>query len=142
MDLVRFRSRLTLPTPPSTNFAAYYDFALPPRLREPSVAGGIPSGGAYVRTYVHVSYSPITLWTRYHQQRWSAIIPYVPGGGAPGFPEGELVINCTLKAIDGAGGILGSAGPTGIWENFRGISYSGIMVITFFYVLLLLLLVW
>ncbi|CAM9396512.1 unnamed protein product, partial [Laminaria digitata] len=38
-----------------------------------------------------------------------------------------LVISATLKSIDGRGGILGSAGPTGIWQDFQGISYSGQM---------------
>lgn len=38
-----------------------------------------------------------------------------------------LVITAVLKEIDGVGGILGSAGPTGVWQEFPGISYSGQM---------------
>lgn len=55
------------------------------------------------------------------------MIPFVPGGEAPGRESGKLVISAKLQNIDGAGGTLGSAGPTGVWSEFRGISYSGQM---------------
>lgn len=37
------------------------------------------------------------------------------------------MITAVLKSIDGPGGILGSAGPTGVWQDHPGISYSGMM---------------
>ncbi|CAN0455293.1 unnamed protein product, partial [Scytosiphon promiscuus] len=49
------------------------------------------------------------------------------GGGAPNQKAGVLVITAGLKSIDGPGGILGSAGPTGVWQDHPGISYSGMM---------------
>lgn len=52
----------------------------------------------------------------------------MPGGGAPDTAPGTLTIECNLSPIDGAGGVLGSAGPTGVWQTYRGISYSGSMV--------------
>lgn len=60
--------------------------------------------------------------------RWATVIQFVPGGGAPGQTAGELVISAELQSMDGAGGILGSAGPTGVWRDAPGISYSGQMV--------------
>ncbi|CAM9538327.1 unnamed protein product, partial [Hapterophycus canaliculatus] len=59
--------------------------------------------------------------------RWAEVISHVPGGGAPNWPAGLLVISAALTSIDGAGGILGSAGPTGVWADYPGISYSGSM---------------
>jgi hypothetical protein len=44
----------------------------------------------------------------------SVIIGYLPGGTTF---EGPLVINATGAAIDGVGGVLGSAGPTSIWDD-------------------------
>ena len=65
---------------------------------------------------------------RHPSSRWEKIITNVPGGGAPGFAAGELVIECNLNPIDGFGGVLGAAGPTGIWADYPGISYQGSMV--------------
>lgn len=61
-------------------------------------------------------------------KRWESVITHVPGGGAPGYPAGELTIKCNLNYIDGPDGVLGAAGPEGIWEAYPGISYEGTMV--------------
>lgn len=47
--------------------------------------------------------------------RWAEVITHVPCGGTTANPAGRLLITAELKEIDGAGGILGSAGPTSIW---------------------------
>ncbi len=62
------------------------------------------------------------------KNRWESVITHVPGGGAPGYPAGELIIKCNLNYIDGPDGVLGSAGPEGIWDEYPGISYMGTMV--------------
>lgn len=38
-----------------------------------------------------------------------------------------LVISAVFKADDGVGGTLAFAGPTGIWQDYPSISYSGAM---------------
>lgn len=59
--------------------------------------------------------------------RWETVIPFVPGGGAVGQEAGVLEISASLRSIDGDGGILGSAGPSGVWRDYPTISYSGTM---------------
>ncbi|CAM9367146.1 unnamed protein product, partial [Sphacelaria rigidula] len=59
--------------------------------------------------------------------RWSEVITHVPCGGSPNDPAGRLAISATLSPIDGTGRVLGSAGPTGIWNGCQTISYRGEM---------------
>lgn len=44
------------------------------------------------------------------------MITHVPCGGSPTYPAGRLLINATLEAIDGVGGVLGNAGPRLVWS--------------------------
>lgn len=59
--------------------------------------------------------------------RWQEVITHVPCGGGGTSSPGELIISAELKSIDGVGEILGSAGPSGVWQSCPGISYSGQM---------------
>ncbi|CAM9332643.1 unnamed protein product, partial [Laminaria digitata] len=59
--------------------------------------------------------------------RWSEVITHVPCGGTDDDPAGRLLISSTLETIDGVGGILGSAGPSRIWDSCRTISFVGAM---------------
>ena len=59
--------------------------------------------------------------------RWSEVITNVPCGGNSVNPAGRLLISATLEPIDGINGILGSAGPTRIWNDCRTISLEGAM---------------
>lgn len=55
------------------------------------------------------------------------MITHVPCGGSPDDPAGRLLITAQLSEIDGSGGVLGSAGPNGIWNDCQTISYRGMM---------------
>ncbi|CAM9383445.1 unnamed protein product, partial [Hapterophycus canaliculatus] len=61
--------------------------------------------------------------------RWAEVLTHIPciGINGNGGSAGELVITSTLEAIDGLYGTLGFAGPSGVWSDCRGISYSGSM---------------
>lgn len=59
--------------------------------------------------------------------RWSEVISYVPCGGSGGDPAGQLLISAELRRIDGVNGILGSAGPTRVWDGCPTISSRGEM---------------
>lgn len=59
--------------------------------------------------------------------RWSEVISHVPCGGTFVAPPGELLITAELKQLDGPGGLLGQAGPDGIWFGCQAIAYSGSM---------------
>ncbi|CAN0337945.1 unnamed protein product, partial [Scytosiphon promiscuus] len=38
-----------------------------------------------------------------------------------------LLISSTLEGIDGVGGVLGSAGPTNVWNSCLTVSFEGAM---------------
>ncbi|CAM9530751.1 unnamed protein product, partial [Laminaria digitata] len=59
--------------------------------------------------------------------RWSEIITHVPCGGSAQNPAGRLLISSTLEGIDGVGGVLGSAGPTNVWNSCPTVSFEGAM---------------
>lgn len=59
--------------------------------------------------------------------RWAELITHVPCGGTTANPAGQLFITAKLTTIDGANGILGSAGPTRVWESCPTISFTGQM---------------
>ena len=60
-------------------------------------------------------------------RRWSEIITHVPCGGSSDNPAGRLMISSTLEQIDGVGGVLGSAGPTNVWNSCLTVSFVGAM---------------
>lgn len=57
------------------------------------------------------------------------MITHVPCGGSPESPAGRLLISSMLGIIDGAGGVLGSAGPSLIWIDCPSISLEGSMTL-------------
>ena len=59
--------------------------------------------------------------------RWAEVVTHVPCGGNDDFPPGRLLIEATLDAIDGVGGVLGFAGPTMVWSDCPTISFQGAM---------------
>ncbi len=61
--------------------------------------------------------------------RWAQVLTHIPctGTNYDGGPAGELRISATLEPIDGPSGTLGFAGPSGVWTDCRGISFSGAM---------------
>ena len=60
-------------------------------------------------------------------RRWSEIITHVPCGGSTENPAGRLLISSTLEEIDGVGGVLGSAGPSDVWNSCPSVSFVGAM---------------
>lgn len=51
----------------------------------------------------------------------------MPCGGTPQIPGGRLLISATLEAIDGVGGVTGSAGVGSVWSGCRAVSAIGTM---------------
>ena len=59
--------------------------------------------------------------------RWAEVVTHVPCGGNDVSPPGRLLIEATLDAIDGVGGVLGFAGPTLVWSDCPTVSLEGVM---------------
>lgn len=61
--------------------------------------------------------------------RWAEVVTHIPctGVNPDGGEAGELRISALLEDVDGEGGVLGFAGPSAVWFECQGISYSGEM---------------
>ena len=77
-----------------------------------SSSAAAPTGAAFNITINYTGPAEFQPAFTAAESQWEAILPRYLNGNFNGNPVFDLTINATMENIDGAGNVLGSAGPT------------------------------